>query len=180
MRETWVQSLGWEGPLEMGTATHSSILTWRIPWKKEPGGLQPMGSKRVRPNWETFTPYIWLWCQALFKIHIYGFKNPLCYNSIYKSVYIYITIVIYNSIYIYIYIHIHTHTHTYLSTSGFPSTSGVKICLPSRRHGFDPWVRKIPWRRKWQPTPVFLPRQFRGQRSLAGYSPWGCKELHAN
>ena len=111
MRETWVQSLGWEGPLEMGTATHSSILTWRIPWKKEPGGLQPMGSQRVRPNWETFTPYIWLWCQALFKIHIYGFKNPLCYNSIYKSVYIYITIVIYNSIYIYIY----THTHTHLS-----------------------------------------------------------------
>jgi len=35
---------------------------------------------------------------------------------------------------------------------------------------------KIPWRRKWQPTPVFLPGKFHGQRSLAGYSPWGCNE----
>ena len=39
----------------------------------------------------------------------------------------------------------------------------------------DPWVRKIPWRRKWQPTPVFLPGESHGQRSLAGYSPEGCK-----
>ena len=42
---------------------------------------------------------------------------------------------------------------------------------------FDPWVRKIPWRRKWQATPVFLPGESHGQRSLAGYSPWGHKEL---
>ena len=42
---------------------------------------------------------------------------------------------------------------------------------------FDFWVGKIPWRRKWQPTPVFLPRESHGQRSLAGYSPQGCKEL---
>ena len=41
---------------------------------------------------------------------------------------------------------------------------------------FDPWVRKIPWRRTWQPTPVFLPGKPHGQRSLAGHSPWGCKE----
>ena len=46
-----------------------------------------------------------------------------------------------------------------------------------RRHGFDPWVRKIPRRRKWQPTLVFLPGKSHGQRSLAGYSPWGLKEL---
>ena len=39
--------------------------------------------------------------------------------------------------------------------------------------GFDPWVRKIPWRRKWQPTPVFLLGKYHGQRSPAGYSPWG-------
>jgi len=42
--------------------------------------------------------------------------------------------------------------------------------------GFDSWVGKIPWRRKWQPTPVFLPGKFHGQRNLAGYSPWDCKE----
>ena len=41
---------------------------------------------------------------------------------------------------------------------------------------FDPWVRKIPWRRAWQRTPVFLPGEFLGQRSLAGYSAWGSKE----
>ena len=40
---------------------------------------------------------------------------------------------------------------------------------------FDPWVGKIPWRRKWQPTPVFLPGKFHEQRILVGYSPWGCK-----
>ena len=43
------------------------------------------------------------------------------------------------------------------------------------RHGFDSLVRNIPWRRKWQPTPVLLPGRSHGQRSLVGYSPWGCK-----
>ena len=46
------------------------------------------------------------------------------------------------------------------------------------RYGFNPWVRKMPWRRKWQPTPVFLPGEFHGQRSLVGYSPWGHRELN--
>ena len=45
--QTEVRSLGWEDPLEEGMATHSSILTWRIPWTEEPGGLQSMGSQRV-------------------------------------------------------------------------------------------------------------------------------------
>ena len=45
------------------------------------------------------------------------------------------------------------------------------------RHRFDPWVRKMPWRRNWQPTPVFLPGEFLGQKSLPGYSLWGRKEL---
>ena len=45
-----------------------------------------------------------------------------------------------------------------------------------RRPGFDPWVRKIPWRRKWQPTPVFLLGESHGQRSLAGYHPRGLRE----
>ena len=43
-------------------------------------------------------------------------------------------------------------------------------------HRFEPWIRKIPWRRKWQPTPVFLPGKSHGQRILAGYSPWDHKE----
>ena len=47
MQDTWVQSLGWEDPLEEDMATHSSILAWRIPWTEEPGGIQSMRSKRV-------------------------------------------------------------------------------------------------------------------------------------
>ena len=59
------------------------------------------------------------------------------------------------------------------------NTSGKEPGCQSRRckrPRFDPWVGKIPWRRKWQPTPVFLPGESHGQRSLAGYSPYGCKE----
>ena len=48
MQGTWVQSLGWEDPLEKRRATHSSILPWRIPWTEEPDGLQSMESQRVR------------------------------------------------------------------------------------------------------------------------------------
>ena len=51
-----------------------------------------------------------------------------------------------------------------------------RILMQRRRPGFDPWVRKIAWRRKWQPIPVFLPGEPHGQRSLAGYSPWGHNE----
>ena len=53
-----------------------------------------------------------------------------------------------------------------------PANAGDMRC------GFDPWVGKIPWRRAWQPTPVFLPGESHGQRSLVGYSPWSCKELN--
>ena len=63
---------------------------------------------------------------------------------------------------------------------GFPGGTSCKEpachCRKRKRHGFDPWIGKIPWRRKWKPTPVFLPGESHGQRSLAGYSPWGCKE----
>ena len=46
----------------------------------------------------------------------------------------------------------------------------------TRDKGFDLWVGKLPQRRKWQPTPVFLPGKFQGERRLAGYRPWGLKE----
>ena len=66
---------------------------------------------------------------------------------------------------------------------GFPGGSVVKNVPTSRRCkrcGFDPWVGKILWRRKWQPTPVFLPGESHGQRSLTGYSPWGYKRVGHN
>ena len=56
--------------------------------------------------------------------------------------------------------------------SGKESTGQCRQC---RRRGFDPWVWKIPQRRKWQPAPVFLPGRFHRRRSLVSYSPWGCK-----
>ena len=60
MRGTWVWSLGWEDPLEKGTTTHSSMLARRITWTEEPGGLQSVGSQRVRHDWATF-PFTETW-----------------------------------------------------------------------------------------------------------------------
>ena len=55
MLETWVWSLGWEDALKKGTATHSSILAWKMLWTEEPGRLQSVGSQRVGHDWATFT-----------------------------------------------------------------------------------------------------------------------------
>ena len=63
------------------------------------------------------------------------------------------------------------------------TTTTTTPACQSRSHrilGFDQWFRKTSWRRKWQPTPVFLPGKLHGQRSLEGYSPWGCKESDMN
>ena len=49
--------------------------------------------------------------------------------------------------------------------------------LPSKRYGFNPWVKKIPWRREWQPTPVSLPGESHDEWSLAGYSLKDCKKV---
>ena len=58
-----------------------------------------------------------------------------------------------------------------LVVKNLPANSG-----DTRDANFDPWVGKTPGEGKWQSTPVFLPGKFQGQRSLAGYSPWGCEE----
>ena len=102
---SWVWSLGWEDPLEEGTATHFSILSWWIRWTEEPGGLQ-LELQRVGHNWSDLV------CKQEWLKDLPGVwvvKKYACY------------------------------------------------CSRHRRFGLDPWVRKIPWRRKWQPTPVFLP-----------------------
>jgi len=75
---------------------------------------------------------------------------------------------------------------SYCRTMGFPRWCNGKEstcqCKRCRRQGTGStsWVRKIPWSRKWLPTSVFLPGKFHGQRSLAGYSLWGCKELNVH
>ena len=67
---------------------------------------------------------------------------------------------------------------------GFPGSNSVKEpgcqCRRCKRLEFQPWGRKLPWRGKWQPSPVFLPGKSHGQRSLAGYSPWGRKRVGHN
>ena len=78
---------------------------------------------------------------------------------------------------------IHTETlkaFAHLSSSlflfrDFHVTLGKEATCQCRRSGFDLWVRKILWRRKQQHTPVFLAGKYHGQKSLVGYSPWGCK-----
>ena len=66
-----------------------------------------------------------------------------------------------------------THPHVYRWSSGKESTCQ---CSRHKRQEFNPWIRKIPWNRKWQPTPVFLSGKFHGQWSLVGYNLWSSKE----
>ena len=81
----------------------------------------------------------------------------------------------------YIYVCLPMFETFYRILMGFPGGSSGKEsgcqCRSRRRYRFNPWVRKIPWRKKWQPIPVFLSGKFHGQRCLAGYSPKCCKEL---
>ena len=66
------------------------------------------------------------------------------------------------------------------SSLGLPSwLSGKEPTCQSRRRRFNPWIGKMPWRRKWQPTPLSLPGKSHGQRSLAGYGPWSQKKSPA-
>ena len=118
MRETRVQSLGWEDPLEKEMATHSSILAWKISWM-EPGRLQSSGSRRFG--------------------QVSNFTSLQCDNRA-----------------------------SQVALVGKNPPANARSC---RRHGFDPWIRKISCRRTWKPTPVFLPGEPHGQESLVGYSP---------
>ena len=94
----------------------------------------------------------------------------LNYKYIHKYKYIYIYILIYHTIYYLVCVCMCVYIYIYL---GFLGGSVVKS-LPAKA-GFYPWVGKISWRRKWQPTPVFFPGKSHGQRRLAGHSPEGCK-----
>ena len=72
--------------------------------------------------------------------------------------------------------------YLFAPAKGFPGSASGKEpacqCRRRKRLGFNPWVGKTPWRRTWQPTPVFLPGESHGQRSLEGYSPLGHRVRH--
>ena len=98
----------------------------------------------------------------------------------YLNTHMYILHTLHKNTHEYIYI-LHTRararTHTHTHTHGLPWwLRRSRVGLQCRRPGFDPWVGKTPWRREWQPTPVFVPGKSHGPRSLVGYSPWGRKE----
>ena len=80
----------------------------------------------------------------------------------------------------YIYVHVYVYVYIHTVYIGFLGGANNKVpayqCRRHKRCGFNSWVRKIPWRKTWQPTLVFLPGESHGEKSLAGYSQWEHKE----
>ena len=146
VQESQVQTLGQKDPLEKSMASGSSMLAWRIPGTEGPGGLQSIWSQ------ESHT------AEQLNTSHFPYFPSSLlnkCKAEIYKK------------------------KKAISSIFGFRGKAVAQMVkrLPAMwGTRFNPWVGKIPWRRKWQPTPVFLPGKSHGWRSLTGYSPRGPKD----
>ena len=147
--------------LEKEMATHSSVLTWRIPGTEEPGGLPSLGSHRVGHDWSDLAVTAaalfpeWLGTSYFISLSLLLCKIGNVLDSFVGKGLLEIGKCFPGG------------------TSGKGPTCQCRRC---RRHGFNPWVRKIPQRRAWPPTLVFLPGESHGQRSLAGYSPEGHKE----
>ena len=134
-------------------ATHSSTFSWKIPWTEEPGRLQSMGS--LEPDMtERLHFHFSLSCIGE------GNGNPLqccclenprdggaCWAAVYGV----------------------AQSRTWLKQLSSSRQCGRSV--------LDPWVGKIPWRRKWQPTPVLFPGKSHGWRSLVGYSPWRAQRV---
>ena len=143
--------------MEKEKATHSSILARRILWTQEPSGLQSVGSHRVKHDCATeqnISLFFYLCCSLCLRFFL-----PVILLNI-KS---------------------HRIEILYPSSmdpkllKGFPGgASGQELSCQCRRcegQGFDPWVGKVPWRRTWHPTLLFLPGESHGERNLVGYSP---------
>ena len=157
-------------------APHSSTLAWKIPWMEEPGRLKSMGLLRVGHDWATslciFTFMHWRrkWQPtpvfmpgesqgwgSLVGCCLWGHTESDMTEATQQQQYA---------------IKYKIRNKDKCMTLGFPRwLSGKESagqCTRCKRCRFDPWVRKIHWRKKWQPTLVFLPGEFHGQRSLAG------------
>ena len=129
--------------------------------------------RRLREEWASPTPatrgllYLFSYCQVMKYLEFYLFQ---CISEVFDLLLPLFLSNIFSLFYLF-YIHINM---------GFPGGASGKEptcqCRRHKRHMFFLWVRKIPWRRSWQPTPVFLLGKSHGQRNLVGYSPWGWKE----
>ena len=143
-------------------APHSSTLAWKIPWTEEPGRLQSMGSLGVGHDWATSLSLSCIGEGNGNPLQCSCLENPRDGGAWWAAIYGV------------------ARSRTRLKQlSSSSSSSGKEPNCKFRRckrHGSDPWVRNVSWRRKWQPTPVFFPLTSSGQRSLVSYSPWGHKE----
>ena len=123
---------------------------------EEPGRLQSTGLLRVGHDWATSLSRVGegngnpLQCSCL--------ENPRDWGAWWAAIY---------GI---------AQSRTQLRWLSSSSSSVKESACQCRKHVFNPWIGKIPWRREWLPTPVCLPGEFHGQRSLVGYDPWGQKE----
>ena len=133
-------------------APPSSTLAWRIPWTEEPGRLCPWGRRELDT-----TERLHLTPAPTEAAHSDGRKLRLRrgLSALAQRVL--------------------RCRDVSEDRGGFPGDTSACQRRRLKRPGFNPWVRKIPWRREWQPPPIFLPGESQGQRSLVGYSPRGCR-----
>ena len=166
---------------EKAMAPHSSTLAWKIPWTEEPGRLQSMGSLRVRHDWatslslSTFMHWRRKWQptpvflpgeshgrRSLVGCSPWGCTESDTTEATQQHICVCVCVCVCVCIYIYI-------GSPCVTTNKEPTCQ----CRRHKRHGFKPWVRKIPWRRAGQPVPIFLPGESHGQRM---YTPQSHKE----
>ena len=142
-------------------ATHSSVLACKIPGTEKPGRLQSVGQQRVSQI--QLSTHIYTQCMYY---HFHNLVNK-CVQSMEIIANMQRNQFIFSQCLIYVML--------------LPWwLCGKESACQCKRHRFDPWVRKIPWKRKQLPTPEFLPRKSHGQRNLVGYSPWGHKRFRHN
>ena len=172
-------------------ATHSSTLAWKIPRTKEPGRLQSVGSQRVGHDWATSLTHTWKTAGGLSLdgsvegrgTDVVLGKDLTCQHVLLGGRFLAEFVLKLKCLFWSLKWHINydkdSNLLIYLSwpISLVNGKGGTDNACQSGRCGFDPWVGMIPWRRKWQPTPVLLPGKSRGQRSLLGYSPWGHRRV---
>ena len=166
---------------------YSSTLAWKIPWTEEPGGLQSMGSLRVGHDWATSLSLSCIGEGNGNPLQCSCLENPRDGGAWWAAIYG----VAQSQTRLKRLSSSRSSSTSMRRTSKYADwklsftdrfkhdTAGKESAYWGRSHErceFDPCVRKIPWRRKWQSTPVFLPGEFHGQKSLERYSSWGSKE----
>ena len=179
VQETWVWSLGWEDPLARGMITHCSILALRIPRTQVPGQLQFMGSQKVQANWATNTH---TWYILNKRISCFPSNILLQDVTISRSFFVFHDLDTFEK-----YNGFHSDVWTWWCLSNilliiywgldFPgSWNGKESTCNTGDLGLIPGLGRSPGRGHGNPFQYSCLENPHGQRCLAGYSPWGCKE----